>query len=116
MEPDQRASERADELRRAVDRLVARINHWQPNRWSRPTADDTMSRAECVHGLAQRLADAAAEAEGRSPRPVPRLTNDLALVDQLRVLAADVLAAGDVRSEVLADLLARVRATAAALD
>jgi hypothetical protein len=116
MESNQRGSERSDELRRAVDRLVARVNHWQPNRWSRPTADETMSRADCVHALAQRFADAAAEAEGRPPRRVPRLTNDLALVDQVRVLAADVLAAGDVRPEVLADLLARVRATAAALD
>ena len=113
---DQVATERADELRRAVDRLVARVAHWQPNRWTRPTADGTMSRADCVHALAQRFGDAAARAEGRPPRHVPRLDNDLALVDQLRVLAADVLAVGDVRSELLAELLERVRITAAALD
>lgn len=41
----------------------------------------------------QRLADAAADAENRPRRPVPRLPSDLALADQLRVMAHDLLAA-----------------------
>jgi hypothetical protein len=74
-----------------------------------------MSRAERVYGLAQRLADAAADVEG-APRRVPRLDNDLALPDQLRVLTADVLAADAARPEVLEVLASEVRATGAALE
>ncbi len=75
-----------------------------------------MSRAERVHELVQRLADAAADAEGSPRRPVPRLDNDLALTDQLRVVTADVLAASGSRTGVLADLASAVRATSSALD
>jgi hypothetical protein len=42
----------------------------------------------------QRIADLAAGAEGEPRRPVPRLDNNLALTDQLRVVAADLIAAG----------------------
>ncbi len=66
--------------------------------------------------LAQRLADAAADAEGAPRRLVPRLDNDLALPDQLRALTADVLAAGDARPDALVALLAGVQETDAALD
>lgn len=41
----------------------------------------------------QEVADLAADAEGQPRRPVPRLDNDLALPDQLRVVAADLVAA-----------------------
>jgi hypothetical protein len=47
-----------------------------------------------VHELVQWLADRAAEAEREPHRRVPRLENDLALADQLRVVAADLVAAG----------------------
>jgi hypothetical protein len=107
--------EQAD-LQRAVDRLVGRVAHWTPSRWAKPASDVDMSRAERVHGLVQRLADAAADAEGLPRRAVPRLDNDLALTDQLRVVTADVLAASVARPEVLADLASAVRATSSALD
>jgi hypothetical protein len=73
---------------RAVQRLLDRTSHWTPARWAQ------RDRAESVHALVQRLADAGAVAEGRPTRPVPRLASDLALPDQLRVVAADLVAAG----------------------
>ena len=75
-----------------------------------------MSRAERVHELVQRLADAAADAEGSPRRAVPRLDNDLALTDQLRVVTADVLAASGARPDMLADLASAVRATSSTLN
>lgn len=83
----------ATDLELALDRLIGRVQHWTPSRWTRPSAVDGTTRAELVHALAQRLADAAADASGEPTRPVPRLDNDLGLTDQLRVLAADLLAA-----------------------
>jgi hypothetical protein len=50
-------------------------------------------RADLLHGLVQEVADLAADAEGQPRRPVTRLDNDLALPDQLRVVAADLVAA-----------------------
>lgn len=105
-----------EELRREVERLVGRVQHWTPTRWSKPDADGRQTRAERVHTLAQRLADAGAQAEGNPRRPVPRLDNDLALPDQLRVLTADLLAAGASPAAVLENLVSEVRATAAALS
>jgi hypothetical protein len=104
------------ELQRAVDLLVGRVAHWTPVRWTKSASDTSTSRAERVHDLVQRLADAAADAEGMPRRDVPRLDNDLALPDQLRVVAADVLSACAARPEVLADLASAVRATASSLD
>jgi hypothetical protein len=46
-----------------------------------------------MHALVQELADTGARAEHRPPRDVPRLDNDLALPDQLRVVTADLVAA-----------------------
>ncbi|BCJ33031.1 hypothetical protein Athai_05340 [Actinocatenispora thailandica] len=46
-----------------------------------------------LHALVQQLADLGADAEARPHQPVPRLDNDLALPDQLRVVAADLTAA-----------------------
>jgi hypothetical protein len=74
------------EFRTSVDRLLNQVGHWEQARWS---AD---GRAAAVHTLVQRLADLAADAEGRPQFPVPRLS-DLILPDQLRVMADDLLAA-----------------------
>nr|MDT0657899.1 hypothetical protein [Micromonospora sp. DSM 115978] len=85
----------ADELSRAVDLLARQVGHWLPARWAAPVPGaGLVSRAELVHGLVQRVADLAAEAEGIPTRAVPRLDNDLALLDQLRVVAADLVLAG----------------------
>lgn len=75
-----------------------RVEYWSPERWAQPAKPDPAvpagaSRADLVFALAQYLADAAADAEGRARRPVPRLTPDTHLPDQLRVLAADLLLA-----------------------
>ncbi|HEX6498002.1 MAG TPA: hypothetical protein VF054_03115 [Micromonosporaceae bacterium] len=75
-------------LLRAVDRLVDQIAHWTPSRWAASSA------APRVHALVQLLADLDAEVEGLPRRPVPRLDNDLALPDQLRVVAHDLVRAG----------------------
>jgi hypothetical protein len=98
-------------LEDSVGRLVNRVQHWTPNRWQKRTSDGD-TRAERVHALAQRLADATADASGQPRRRVPRLENDLALPDQLRVLVTDA-AAADVEDQ---DIIALVRATSAALD
>ena len=83
----------AARFRAAADRLVNRVAHWTPERWARPVGPGA-TRADRVFGVVQRLADLAAEVEGGSRRGVPRLDNDLALVDQLKVLAADLVLAG----------------------
>ena len=66
---------------------MAQVGHWEQSRWS---AD---GHADTVYALVQRLADRAADAEGGPRRTVPRLP-DHALPDQVRVLTADLLAAG----------------------
>jgi hypothetical protein len=75
------------DLDRAVARLVNQIGHWPPARWTATGA------APHAHALAQCLADLAAEAAAEPHRLVPRLDNDLALVDQIRVTANDLIAA-----------------------
>jgi hypothetical protein len=69
---------------------LARVSHWTPERWAQPVRTGNGSRGDCVFGLVQQLADAAAVAEGRPAQPVPRLPNDLALPDQLRVMVSDL--------------------------
>jgi hypothetical protein len=71
------------------------------------------SRAKVVHGLVQRLADLCASAEARPLRPVPRLENDLALPDQVRVMVADLRR--DAPADVLHAAAADLDATAARL-
>jgi hypothetical protein len=83
----------SDRLVRAVDRLVDQVGHWPPGRWSVPAVAGNGTRAEVVHALAQRLADLEARATGRPDRPVPRLANDLALPDQVRVVTLDLVRA-----------------------
>ena len=95
-----------DDLTRAVDRLVGQVAHWESARWAAAVPSGE-SRAERVHALAQRLADRAADAEGRPRRTVPRLA-DQNLPDQVRVLAADLVAAEPALStlaEAAADVL-----------
>ncbi|MGW4497135.1 hypothetical protein ACWENR_00730 [Micromonospora sp. NPDC004336] len=104
----------AAELDRAVGLLVRQVGHWQQPRWAAPTADGDVSRADLVHRLVQEIADLAADAEGGPRRGVPRLDNDLALPDQLRVVAADLVAAAP-PPEVLARAAAGVTATRDAL-
>jgi hypothetical protein len=84
----------SDQLVRAVDRLVNHVGHWSPARWTVTVPAGDRSRADVVHALAQRLADLEADVTGRSGRPVPRLANDLALPDQVRVVALDLVLAG----------------------
>jgi hypothetical protein len=79
----------AESFTKAVDRLLTQVSHWEQSRWSAGNP----SKADLVHGLTQRLADLGADAESRPHRPVPRLS-DLILRDQLRVVADDLLAAG----------------------
>jgi hypothetical protein len=92
---------------------VTRVGHWTPHRWAKspkakipyaevPDAEvphaevvqtavsEGSTRADLMFRLVQRLADLAADAEGRMRRPVPRLDNDLALVDQVRVMVLDL--------------------------
>ncbi|GIJ77989.1 hypothetical protein Xph01_24210 [Micromonospora phaseoli] len=82
------------EVARAVELLVRQVAHWQQPRWAAVTSGGNVSRADLVHRLVQEIANLAADAEGEPRRTVPRLDNDLALPDQLRVVAADLLAAG----------------------
>jgi hypothetical protein len=80
-----------DRLARESGRLVDRVSSWAPPAWSAATA--LGQRGAVVHRLVQQLADLAADAEGQPHRPVPRLDNDAALADQIRVVAADLSAA-----------------------
>jgi hypothetical protein len=50
-------------------------------------------RSDIMYALVQELADVAADVEHRTRRVVSRLDNPLALPDQLRVMAADIIAA-----------------------
>jgi hypothetical protein len=95
---------------------VDRVGHWTPNRWAVPPTKEpaAASRAELILGLAQYLADAGADAEGRPRRVVPRLEHDTALTDQIRVLAADLLLA-PVSVAVLGEAVTAVRAATRAL-
>ncbi|MBQ1055580.1 hypothetical protein [Micromonospora sp. C32] len=80
----------AAELDRAVGLLVRQVGHWQQPRWSAKAEGGNVSRADLVHKLVQEIANLAADAAGEPRREVPRLPNDLALPDQLRVVTADL--------------------------
>jgi hypothetical protein len=84
----------AQELLRVVDLLANQVAHWSPSRWTVRVEPDDASRGDLLHALVQGLADVAADVEGVPRREVPRPDNDLALVDQLRVVAGDLVAAG----------------------
>ncbi|MFB9237304.1 hypothetical protein ACFFWC_17375 [Plantactinospora siamensis] len=102
------------ELTREVDLLARQVGHWEAPRWAAKADRGNAARADLVHRLVQEIANRAADAAGEPRRTVPRLDNDLALPDQLRVVAAD-LAAADPAAPVLADAAAQVRATRLAL-
>ncbi|WP_446212706.1 hypothetical protein [Micromonospora sp. IBSANI012] len=104
----------AAELDRAVELLVRQVGHWQQPRWAAKAEGGNVARADLVHRLVQELANLGADAEGEPRRNVPRLDNDLALVDQLRVVAADLVAAG-ASDATLARAAAEVAATRSAL-
>lgn len=104
----------AAELDRAVQLMVRQVGHWEQPRWSAAAEGGNVSRADLVHKLVQEIANLAADAEGEPRRGVPRLDNDLALPDQLRVVAADLVAAGP-PDAVLAEAAAAVAATRSAL-
>src|SRR5262245_50065925 len=89
----------------AADRLLARISHWTAQRWAQPIRTGAVSRGARVYALVQQLADIVAAAEGQPIRPVPRLDNDLALPDQLRVMIVDLT-----RSPMSADALWQAKA------
>ena len=74
--------------------LLPRLRRWTAASWAAPAVGGAGSRAEVTRAVAQRLADLAAEAEGRPRRPVPRLP-DTSLGDQLTVLVDDVLRTAD---------------------
>ncbi|WBB56537.1 hypothetical protein [Verrucosispora sp. WMMD573] len=99
---------------RGVELLVRQVSHWQQPRWSAAASVGNVSRADLVHRLVQEIANLAADAEGQPRRLVPRLDNDLALPDQLRVVAADLLAANP-SEEALARAATEVTATRTAL-
>jgi hypothetical protein len=69
----------------SIERLINQMRHWEQSRWRG-------QRATSTYALVQRLADLAADAEGRERRPVPR-EHDMVLPDQIRVMADDLLAA-----------------------
>ncbi|MEU8296732.1 hypothetical protein AB0C04_05535 [Micromonospora sp. NPDC048909] len=104
----------AAELDRAVQLLVGQVGHWEQPRWAAAAAGGNAARADLVHRLVQEIANLAADAEGEPRRTVPRLANDLALPDQLRVVAADLMAAGP-EPAALARAAAEVTATRTAL-
>jgi hypothetical protein len=103
-----------ESLARQVDLLARQVAHWTAPRWVAPATSGNSARADLLHRLVQLLANLAADAAGERRRTVPRLGNDLALPDQLRVVAADLLAA-DPSTAVLADAEAEVTATRQAL-
>ncbi|WP_080671554.1 hypothetical protein [Salinispora cortesiana] len=106
--------DQAGDLRRTVELIVRQVGHWQQPRWAASAAGGSVSRADLVHRLVQELANLAADAEMRPRRVVPRLDHDLALPDQLRVVAADLLAA-TASDAALAQATSAVTATRAAL-
>ncbi|MEV4533751.1 hypothetical protein AB0J82_07960 [Asanoa sp. NPDC049518] len=81
------------DLGRIVDLLTRQVSHWQAPRWAAPAANGEGTRGDAVYHLVQRLADLAADVEGRVRQEVPRLDNDASLPDQLRVVSADLIAA-----------------------
>lgn len=103
-----------ESLARQVDLLVRQVGHWTAPRWLAPATSGNSARADLLHRLVQVLADLAADAAGERRRTVPRLENDLALPDQLRVVAADLIAAAP-SAGVLTRAEAEVAATRQAL-
>jgi len=98
----------ATALTSATRRLAGRFSRWTQPRWA-VSSRSGRSRADIAHELLQEIADLAADAEGLARRPVPTLAPDSAMGDQLRVLAADLIAAKP-SGEILARATALVEA------
>lgn len=80
-------------LDQALERFVRQVGHWEAPRWAATLDGGHGTRADALHALVTWIADTAADAEGEPRRVVPRLPNDPALVDQLRVVVADLRSA-----------------------
>jgi hypothetical protein len=79
---------------REAQRVADQVTHWTPARWRVTVPGEAgIDRATAMHRLIQTLADLCARLERRPARVVPRLPHDVALPDQLRVIAADLAAA-----------------------
>ena len=99
------------DVARAAERLADRLRVLGPRWGARDVAADAEQLA-AVRAALQRLADAAASAEGRPQKAVPDL-GPHALADQLLVLARDAAGTGepavlDEAADVLAGLRARL--------
>jgi hypothetical protein len=94
-----------DELTAAVRKFVGQVSHWTPSRWA-ASSPSGPARADLVFALVQRVAELSPAAAGRR---VPRLDSDLALPDQLRVVAADVLADAPTRAAEAAEAIRSVQ-------
>jgi hypothetical protein len=111
-EPDQAA---VALLRRECHLLAERVRDWTPARW-RAAAGRGYSRSDRMWALVHRLGEWGRRAgDGAPPQAVPARLGDHALVDQLRVMAADLLAAPGVAT-VAAQALADVLRTRTLLD
>jgi hypothetical protein len=78
-----------DALEAEVARLAERLRSLSDVRLAASFAHPEGSRAGAAHGLAQVLADLAADLEGQARRRVPRL-DDLAVGDQVQVTGSDL--------------------------
>lgn len=78
------------DLRRELERLIDRLQTLGTVRLGARYTPRGGTVADAVHELAQLLADAAAHAENRPPRRVPRLA-DHAAADLLTVVGRDTL-------------------------
>ncbi|MDR7322711.1 MULTISPECIES: hypothetical protein [Catenuloplanes] len=80
-------------LDQALERFIRQVGHWEAPRWAAILDGTHGTRGDALHALVMWIADAAADAEGEPRRAVPRLPNDPVLVDQLRVVIADLRSA-----------------------
>jgi hypothetical protein len=78
--------------------LLPRLRRWDSASWSVPAdlpgTGRQPTRADVAAAVLQRLADAAADAEGQPRRTVPLLA-EVNLADQLTVTVDDILRTGD---------------------
>lgn len=83
----------AQALSDATQRFHGDVSRWPRSRWTTASASGHR-KSDVAHTLVQRVADLAARAEGQPYRAVPHLDGDSTVVDQLKVVVADLLAAG----------------------
>lgn len=79
-------------LAKEVGSLVQRLRLWTPARWA-AACEPWGTRADLGRHLAQWCADRAAELEGSPLRPLPVLSPDLLVADQLAVTGDDLVRA-----------------------